>query len=336
MQPRKLHRYALSFALVSALGGALAAQQKPPSGDNPRPGQKEHRTHKEWQGAYPTIATQGDFKVVRTFAPPHGFLGNLAYDIESGRLWLVSLGPPTNQSGPSTLYELDPTTGKVLAQAAMPFKGDLSEPVYIEGFLYQSVFHESKVYKIDVRDAASFGRVVTVIPLPTLVDLKLGDESHPVPFIEFGGVAVTPDKNLMIHADDVGELITLDRDTGRILNRVRSLKALGGITTVPAAVPGSFYVLGNSDPRGGYCALSFPPALSRTPDQKDISWALIDPATGEVLASIRTQNSRAYASTVELMAHERVPGASYGRMRFLATGEEGVVVLEWTPTRDAY
>lgn len=335
MESRKALR-AVPYLLAGVLSALpLAAQQRPPSGDNPRPGQKGHTTHKEWQGAYPTLKTQNDFKVLKTFAPPDGFLGNLAYDAATGRLWLISVGPPTNPKGPSMLYEMDTESGRVRAQATMPFNGDLSEPVYADGFLYQGVFHESKIYKVSVNDPASFGAIVKTIPVPTLIDLNLIGESHPVPFIEFGGMAVTPDGNLMIHADDVGELITLDRETGKILTRVRTLKALGGITSVPGD-GGRFYVLGNSDPRGGYCALSFPPALSRTPDQRDISWALLDPSTGEVLASIRTQNSRAYASTVELLAHESVAGTPYGRMTFLATGEEGVIVLQWTPSKDAY
>lgn len=321
--------------LLATLAVAAVAAAQQPVPPNPRPGQKGHRTHKEWQGAYPSLEALKHFNVVRTFAPPEGFLGNLAYDANRGRLWAVSVGPPTNQRGPSVLYELDPLTGRVLSQAVMPFKGDLSEPVYVDGFLYQPVFHESKVYKVAVDGPEPFGRIVKTIPLPTLNDLKLGDEAHPVPFIEFGGVTTTPEKNLLIHADDVGELITLERETGRILSRVRTLKALGGITGVLTA-DGRFLVLGNSDPRGGYCALSYPPALSRMPDQKDISWALLDPTTGEVLASIRTQNSRAYASTVELIRHEPIPGRPFGRMTFAATGEEGILVLEWAPEAGAF
>jgi hypothetical protein len=318
--------------LAGVLVGPIRAQQAVP-GQNPRPGEPGHQTHKEWQGAYPSLDVLGTFKVVKAFAPPDGFIGNLTFDRASHRLWLVSLGPPTNTKGTSMVYELDPDTGKVLAQAPLPLKGDFGEPVYIDGYLYQGVFHESKLYKIAAGDRRELGKIVSVIPLPTLNDLKLGDEAHPVPYIEFGGVTATPDKNLMIHADDVGELITLERDTGRILSRVRTLKALGGIAAVPTG--SDFFVLGNSDPRGGYCALSFPPALSRTPDQRDMSWALLDPRSGEVLASIRTQNSPAYASTIELMDYQPIPG-TFGRLRFLATGEDGILTLEWTPSRDAY
>lgn len=316
---------------VIALATVLTEAQQAPT--QPRPGQPGHTTHKEWEGVYPTPEATAKFRLVRAFAPPTGFLGNLTYDAASKRLWLISVGPPTNGTGPSTLYEIDPASGRVLAQAAMPFKGDLSEPVYVDGFLYQSVFHESKVYKVVVDDRSRFGEIVKEIPLPTLLDLRLRDEAHPVPYIEFGGVTLTPEKQLMIHADDVGEFITLDRETGRILSRVRTLKALGGIAGVRDQ-KGRFMVLANSDPRGGYCALSFPPALSRTRDQKDISWALIDPETGEVLASIRTQNSPAYASTMELVSHEASPGTPFGRFTFLATGEQGILELEWTPVAE--
>lgn len=330
---RRLWLGCVGLAFVAGTLVVPTLAQQPAPEQNPRPGEPGHRTHKEWQGSYPSLDVLGSFKVVKTFAPPKGFLGNLTYDRESRRLWLVSLGPPTNTAGPSTVYELDPDTGRVLAQAALPLSGDFGEPVYIDGHLYQGVFHESKMYKIAAGDRSQLGRIVSVIPLPTLNDLKLGDEAHPVPYIEFGGVTVTPDRNLLIHADDVGELITLERETGRIMSRVRTLKAMGGIAGV--ATGGEYLLLGNSDPRGGYCALSFPPPLSRTPDQKDISWALLDPRTGEVLASIRTQNSPAYASTVELMDHEAVPG-TFGRLRFLATGEDGILTVEWTPSRNAY
>jgi hypothetical protein len=302
---------------------------------NPRPGQPGHRPHEEWEGAYPTLTSQKEFEVLGAFSPPDGFLGNLTYDPASGRMWLVSLGPPTNRKGPSTLYEVDPSSGKVLRQAAMPFRGDFGQPVYIDGFLYQGIFHESKMYKVDVRADGQFGQIVKTISLPTVNDLKLVNEAHAYPFIEFGGVAVTPDKNIIFHADDVGEFITVERETGRILARVRTLKALGGITGVPGPT-GQFLVLGNSDPRGGYCALAYPPELSRSAEQKDVSWALLDPATGEVLSSLRKQNSPAYASTVCFKHYEKVKGTGYGRYHFFATGEEGILTLAWTPERNGY
>ena len=300
---------------------------------NPRPGQPGHRYHEEWQGDYPTPGSEKNFRVIRTLPLPEGFLGNMATDPAGERVWLVSLGPPTKK-GPSTLYELDPKDGSILRQAEMPFEGDLNSPVYIDGYLYQGVFHQSKMYKVSV-SPSSFGEIKNVVDLPTLNDLNLVDESHPMPFIEFGGVAVSPDNQVVIHADDVGEFIKIDRDTGKILDRTRTLKALGGILGV-ARNSGEFLVVGNSDARGGYCALSYPPALSRSPEQKDISWALLDGESGEVLASVRRQNSRAYASGVSLLAHREVTGTPFGQFSFLATGEEGLLEIEWTPGADAY
>jgi hypothetical protein len=322
------------LAQSAAQGGEQPSDRSGLGYETPRPGQPGHEQHREWEGKYPTPKTVNDFKVVRSFAPPAGFIGNMAYDRQSGRLWLVSLGPPTNTAGPSMLYELDPKNGKVLAKAEMPFKGDFGQPVFIEGHLYQGVFHESRMYKVSV-DRASFGKVVKAIPLPTINDLKLVNEAHSFPFIEFGGVTVTPDNNIMMHADDVGEYITISRETGEILQRARTIKAMGGITGATDD-EGRFLVIANSDPRGGYCALSYPPALSRSADQRDISWALTDGRTGDVLASLRTQNSRAYASTIALVKHEEVAESPYGRFTFFATGEEGILEIEWTPGRDAY
>jgi len=332
----KIHiRFRNCAPLAAALlvAATAAAQEKPPA-VNPRPGQPGHSQHVEWQGAYPTPDSIRKFKFNRSIPMPDGFIGNLAYDDASGRLWLVSLGPPTNTKGPSMVYEVDPRDGKVLAQAQLPFKGDFGEPVYYDGYLYQGIFHESKLYKIVAGDRANLGKIEKTIPLPNLIDLKLEDESHSYPFIEFGGLTLTPEKNLMFHADDVGELITVERETGRLLARARSIKALGGIAAT-SGPNGELLVLGNSDPRGGYCALSYPPSLSRSPEQKDISWALIDGKTGDVLASIRTQNSRAYASTVKIIKREDVPGTAYGKFTFLATGEDGVIELEWTPVKES-
>ncbi len=336
------------FWLVSALAvlaaclaaGAAPADEPRVAGKDQgyakaRPGQPGHEQHREWEGRYPTPATLNDFKVVRAFAPPEGFIGNLTYDRRSGRLFLISLGPPTNTAGPSTLYELDPATGRVLAQATMPFKGDFGQPVFLDGHLYQGIFHESKMYKVRTDRGADFGRIVKTVQLPTLNDLKLIEEAHSFPFIEFGGVTLTPNGKIMLHADDVGEYITIEPETGAIVERARTIKAMGGIAGVGDS-EGRFLVVANSDPRGGYCALSYPPLLSRSADQKDISWALTDGKTGDVLASLRTQNSRAYASTIALVRHEELAGAPYGRFTLFATGEEGILEIEWTPGRDAY
>ena len=329
----RLMRPSCGFALACLLLAlpAMAQTERP----NPRPGQPGHEDHEEWQGDFPTPASLQGFKVVNTVPLPDGFLGNMATDPETSRVWLVSVGPPTNETGPSMLYEIDPSTGAVLAQAEMPFEGDISSPIYVDGYLYQGVFHESKMYKIELGEHGKFGDVVGSIDLPTINDLNLVDEAHPMPFIEFGGVTLSPDGNFVIHADDVGEFITVDRETGEILERTRTLKALGGILGATRS-DGQFLVVANSDPRGGYCALSYPPALSRAPGQKDISWALLDGKSGQVLASLRNENSPAYASGIALLNYEETEGAPYGRFAFLATGETGLLTLEWTPLHDSF
>lgn len=301
---------------------------------NPRPGQAGHRPHVEWQGSYPKLGAK-NLKVVATLRPPDGFIGNMTYDAANNRLYLVSLGKPTNPNN-SSIYQMDATTGKITAQAKLPLIGDFGDPVYIDGFVYQPVYHESTMYKIDVSNGEQFGKVVKEIPLPSHADLNLTDESHPYPFIEFGGAGVTKEKKIIFHADDVGEFITIEPENGKIISRVRTIKALGGLESV--AANNRELVLANSDPRGGYCALSFPPALSRTPEQKDISWALLDARSGEVLASVRTQNSRAYAASVALKSYAPAgKGAKdYGRFTFFAFGEEGILAMEWNPTHDAY
>ncbi len=341
MHTQLTRRAIAAFAVVLGLCAlpASAASEKDKKEpaleyENPRPGQPGHRPHIEWQGAYPKPGDKG-VRVVRVLTPPHGFLGNMTYDAARNRLFLVALGKPTNPNG-SKIYEMDVESGQIVREAALPLIGDFGDPVYIDGFVYQPVYHESKMYKISVLDEGEFGQVMKEIPLPTHADLNLVDESHPYPFIEFGGAGVTEDNNILFHADDVGEFVTVDRETGRILSRVRTIKALGGLEAVPFR--NQQLVIANSDPRGGYCALSFPPALSRSPEQKDISWALLDGKSGEVLASIRTQNSRAYAASVAMYQHRPLSDEKkdYGVFSFFAFGEEGILVLEWNPLYDAY
>jgi len=336
-------RFFLALAVVSlpilaqpqtkAKSGQEASKASDLQYSNPRPGAPGHREHIEWQGAYPKLGAK-NFKVVATLRPPDGFIGNMTYDAANDKLYLVSLGRPTNPNN-SAIYEMDATKGTILAKADLPLIGDFGDPVYIDGYVYQPVYHESMMYKISTK-AGEFGKIVKEIALPTHADLNLNEESHPYPFIEIGGAGVTKDKKIIFHADDVGEFVTIEPDSGKIISRVRTIKALGGLDAV--AYNNRELVLANSDPRGGYCALSFPPALSRTPDQKDISWALLDARSGEVLASLRTQNSPAYAASLALKSHKPAgKGAKdYGKFAFFAFGEQGILALEWNPVHDAY
>lgn len=300
------------------------------SSTNPRPGQDGHQAHQTFIGSL----TEQDFKVTRIIAPPDGFRGNIAYSKDEKRLWIISLGPPSNTE-PSTLYELDAITGDIISKAAMPFTGDFGSPVYIDGFLYQGIFPESKLYKIDVNQKDSFGKIVKVVDLPTINDLKLLNESHPYPFIEFGGVTASPTGDLILHADDVAMFITVDKDTGKLLERVPTQKAMGGITSTQER-DGAFYILANSDPRGGYCALEFGSVERRSPEQKDISWLVLDGQSGNTLASVRRLDSAAFAGTIALIDYNNVDGTPYGQFTFFATGEEGILEMEWTPSFNSY
>jgi hypothetical protein len=296
-------------------------------------------------------AAQADerFKVVKCFQPPDDFVGNLAYDRESGRLWLVSLGPPANTKGPSILYEVDPNSGNILAQAEMPFLGEFGTPVYIDGFLYQGVNHESKLYKIAVKDKANFGKIVKTVSLPRYDEISVDDSAViRLPFISYKGATVTPEKSVMIHAEDTGELITIDPETGKMLKRVKTVHAVGGITGF-LGPEGHFLLVGNSDPansalkaemhkfmfRGAHGVSPLKSVRAelacRRHEEKLICWVLLDARTGELLASLNQEESRIHAESVALVKHETVPGTRYGRFDLLAVGTEGIHQVRWTP-----
>ena len=339
--------YTLSLLMFGVIGLPAGAQQ--PGGQH-GPGQQHEGHNPDNMKSEPATASRAEFKVLRSFSPPEGFIGNLTYDQKSGRLWLVSLGPPANTKGPSTIYEVDPADGRVLARAELPFKGVFGSPVYIDGYLYQGVFHESKMYKIVAGDRANLGKIVQTIPLPMLNDLKLtNEEIYKFPFIEFLGVAVTPDKNILIHAADLGEFITLDRETGKVLSRVRTLKGLGGISGVPA-VNNEFLILGNYDAEDAAGKAKVRRFVFRAPhpiiptkrtvvaiyawraEDKIVSWVVLDAKTGNPLASIDIPHSPVHASGTALIKHENVAGTPYGRFTFLAAGMDGILTIEWTPS----
>ncbi len=284
-------------------------------------------------------------RVRRVLTPPPGFKGTVTYDADSGRLFLVSHGPPANTRGRSRLYELEPAGGKVLRQAILPFVGELPSPVLVDGVLYQAVHHESKLFRIDVRPGPDFGKVLGELALPTLVDLDVSsrDDVYRFPFVSFRGVSRTPEGELLLHAQELGDLVTVDRTTGRFTRRVPTLKGLAGIAAVPGP-RGEPLVLANSDPaqaefesevrRFMFRAAHDGPPAPRY-GARDVLWVLLDGGSGEVLASAESRDSRAEAGAIALLRREDVAGTPYGRYVFLTTGPEGLLEMEWTPGGDA-
>src|SRR5579872_3407482 len=285
--------------------------------------QHEHHTmpSKYANDPAPKVENSSEFAVRRVTPVPSGFMGVWTYDAASDRLWLLSFGPPANTQGASTLYEVDAESGKILAQARMPFLGECSAAAFSDGFLYVGVPWQSKIYKVMAQDKSVMGKVVGSIPAPTLIELRPGpEEVFRFPFLSFFGLAVTPDHNLLLHAQELGELITLDRETGKVLNRVKTLHALGGITPVPGP-NGEFLLLANADPEAAALRAEMrrflfrsnhgitPPSAVRPdmtcgrPEARDIRWVLIDGQTGDLLASTTQQCVRTDAGSVSLLGY---------------------------------
>jgi hypothetical protein len=285
-------------------------------------------------------------RVRRVMVAPPGFKGTVAYDAQSGRLFLVSYGPPANVRGRSTLYELEPEKGRVVRQAILPFLGELPSPVPMGDVLYQAVHHESKLYRVDARPGPDFGRVLGALDLPSLVDLEVssGDDVYRFPFVSFRGMSKSGDGGaLLLHAQELGDLVTVDPASGRFTRRVPTLKGLAGISSVPGP-GGAALVLANSDPaqaefesevrRFMFRAAHAGPPAARY-GSRDVLWVLLDAGSGEVLASAESRDSRADAGAIALVRHEEVEGTPYGRYVFLTTGPEGLLEMEWTPGRGA-
>lgn len=288
----------------------------------------------------------GDFRVTRVFKAPENFMGGLAYDSAGKRLWLLSVGPPANTKSSSTLYELNPETGKVLAQAKMPFLGDFGSPTFFNGHLYVGIPHSSKLHKVSVESGSEFGKVVSTVPLPTLNDLdETFSEPFRFPFINFPSLTPTPDKKLLMHAEDLGLFLLIDPDTGKLLKKSHTMKGIGG--TAPVSGPnGEFLLLGNADPENTMLkrdmrVFMFRSAHGFTPpyavqacgrnDIRDITWALLEPDSGEVISSILDRCSRTKANAVALLKQEPIAGFPYGRLTFLTVSDEGVLTVEWKP-----
>jgi len=296
-------------------------------------------------------AVAQDLEYLRTLPAPAGFAGHFAYDAESRRLWLISYGPPANKLGPSKVSELDPATGKVLAEAELPLLGGFGPPVAGGGYLYQPVNFESKIYRIVIGDQKRLGVIEGTLPIPMVSELRQGaggpgGEPLKFPWLEVAGIAIAADGNLVLHAGDLGELITISKDTGKVLKRVPTMKGLGGIAGVRAD-DGKYYLLANLDPDDAAARdkarrfdLRAPEVVpwkrskvtlfSHRADQKHVLWILLDGESGDPLASIEDDASPAFASGTMLAEFRPVKGA-YGRFTFLAMGPSGILTMRWTP-----
>lgn len=284
------------------------------------------------------LAMGSEFQILKVLEAPTRAAGHLAYDPESGRLWMITHGPPANTSGPSVLYEIDTEDGRILATAQLPFLGEIGMAAFVEGHLYQLVHHKSKLYKISV-ERESFGRLLAEIDLPTLNEIEHEDDAPlRFPFISFKGMTYT-DGNLLAHAQDLGELMVLDPETGRLRSRVATMRALAGIAATRGD-RGELLVLGNSDPvkaafeyhvRRYMFRASHGVVPATRYGKRAIHWVLLDGERGELLASIRRLDPRIEASSVALISREPVEGAPYGRFEFWATGAEGIFRAQWTP-----
>ncbi len=292
-------------------------------------------------------ATAEGLEIRKVLRAPTDFVGNVAYDAASRRLVLTSFGPPANTKGPSFLYEIDPESGEVSERAKLPFLGEFGGGAIIDDALYQVVPYQSTLYKIDLRKA-QFGQVVSSVKLPTLNDLKLDNDVYRFPFIAFTGAAAMPDGTLVLYASDLGELMTVDKQSGAIRRRVRTSKGLAGLAAVPFG-DGRALLLASFDPidsafrqeqrrymfRSAHGILPLETVRAEgnygNPGQKTVTWVLLDPETGEVLAVVATETTRLLAGSVAVASREDAPGTRYGRLTVWTTGEEGVLSAGWIP-----
>ena len=286
-----------------------------------------------------------EFKVTTSVPLPEGFVGNLAYQPSSDRLWLISYGPPAATRRACTFFELDRRTGRVIVEKPLPFQGEFGAPALLDGFLYQGVYHQRKIYKIAV-DGPRAGEVVDTVEVPPLAALDLSahrSETFRFPFFIFSALAVMPGPLLVTHSEDLGELITLDPRTGKVMRQVPTQPSLSGLAPVPGP-GGRTVLLANASPRefamrnylrrflfrGG--APAPPMTATGDPEENGVNWMVLDPGSGEVLASAWRSPPRAAAGSVALVNSVPEEGKPYGRMTFLALGKEGLLTIEWAPS----
>lgn len=310
----------------------------------------DHSSHQKTdEGKKNTVSHAEGLKVTKISRLPNQFVGNVIYSPELNRLWLLSFGPPANTKGPSVLFELDPVSGKEIARTTMPFLGEFAAPTYLDNNLYVGIPYESKIYKVSL-DKQSFGQVIKTIAVPSLATLKLNDKDEPYrfPFLNFTSVAATPEKNLVLVADDTGYLVHIDKEDGTIIKTLQTIKGLNGAAVVSHGKEVNLFIA-NQDPetvllkndarrfmfraRHGFT----PPYAVRTETPcerygaRDINWLVLDTATGEVLSASLQSCSRASAGSIAPISHEMISGTRHGLFKFYAIGDEGLVTVEWVP-----
>jgi hypothetical protein len=289
-----------------------------------------------------------EYKVTASVPLPEGFVGHLAYQPSRDRLWLISYGPPAATRRPCSFFELERRTGRVLVEKPLPFQGEFGAPAFLDGFLYQGIYHQRKIYKIAV-DGPKAGEVVDTATVPPLAALDLSahkDKTFRFPFFMFSALAVTPGPRFVTHSEDLGELVTLEPRSAKVLQQVPTQPSLAGLAAVPGP-GGRTLLLANASPRefamrnyqrrflfrGG--APPAPMTATGDPEENGVIWMLLDPASGEVLASTWRSPSRAAAGSVALLKIVPEDGKPYGRMTFLALGKEGLLTIEWAPSNFA-
>jgi hypothetical protein len=233
-------------------------------------------------------------------------------------------------------------------EKTLPLKGEFGGPVLYQGALYQGVYHERKLFKIAI-DGPHEGEVVATYPIPPLSALDLSAHRSEVfrfPFFVFSALAALPGSLLVTHSEDLGELIVLDAKSGKLVRQVPTQPSLAGLAAVPGP-DGRTLLLANANPRefalrsylrrflfrGG--APADPMGADAAVEETGVAWMLVDPESGEVLSSTWRSPPRAQAGSVSLVRHVPEAGKPYGRLTFLAIGKEGLLTVEWAPSRFA-
>lgn len=286
-------------------------------------------------------AAESEFVIKRVVTLPDGFRGSVAFDRSTARLFLVSHGPPANSKGPSTLYEFEAKSGRVLRRAVLPFLGELPAPVVVGDTLYLGVPYESKLYRVSLAATSEFGAVLNTLRIPDLTQIGPTDteDVFRFPFLGFQQLAIGEGGDLLLYADALGGLLTISAKDGSLVRRGDAAKGLMGLARVSPAGTTAL-LLANSNPsvvqyereaRRFQFRADHGSAAQIRYGAKEVLWMLLDAASGVVLASYDDQDSRIDAGSISWIGHAAHPGSRYGKLTFYAIGPEGLFEVEWVP-----